>query len=161
MTNNVRLAGAALGEWDDVPGLDLLANAFETCSTASDAVEPHDLVIIRLSDGAVVADHATSQREMATAGPWGSKPLVLDVDDDGRNEAVIPTEAGLRIVDPSDDWRSVPIPGPRAVPLAARPATGQSGTVVTWLESLDDPVAGPFGSARVSRVDLDPAVDPS
>ena len=33
VTNNVRLAGAALGEWDDVPGLDLLANAFETCLT--------------------------------------------------------------------------------------------------------------------------------
>ena len=88
--------------------------------------------------------------EMATAGPWPSKPLVLDVDGDGRNEAVIATDAGLRIVDPTDDWRSVPIPGPRAVPLAARSTAGQPGTSVTWLESLDDPVAGPFGSARVT-----------
>ena len=65
---------------------------------------------------------------MAAASPWPSKPLVLDVDGDGRNEAVIATEAGLRIIDPSDGWRSVPIPGPRAVPLAARPTAGQSGT---------------------------------
>ena len=79
------------------------------------------------------------QREMAAASPWGSKPLVLDVDDDGRNEAVIATETGLRIIDPSDDWRSVPIPGPRAVPLAARSTAGEPGTSVTWLESTDDP----------------------
>ncbi len=72
---------------------------------------------------------------MATASPWASKPLVLDVDDDGRNEAVIATETGLRIIDPSDDWRSVPIPGPRAVPLAARSTAGEPGTSVTWLES--------------------------
>ena len=31
---------------------------------------------------------------------------------------------------------------------------------MTWLESLDDPVAGPFGSARVSRVDGRIQVDP-
>ena len=54
MKNNVRLAGAALGEWDDVPGIDLLANAFETCLSVPDDVEPHHLVVIRLSDGAVV-----------------------------------------------------------------------------------------------------------
>jgi hypothetical protein len=158
--NNVRLAGAALGEWDAVPGVDLLANVFETCLSASDTVEPHHLVVIRLGDGTVVADHPTPPREMLNASPWGSKPLVLDVDDDGRNEAVIATETGLRIIDPSDDWRSVPIPGPRAVPLAARSTAGELGASVTWLESLDDPVVGPFGSARVRRVDGRIQVDP-
>ena len=158
--NKVRLAGAALGEWDGRPGIDLLANAFETCPSLPDYGEPHHLVVIGLSDGAVLVDRATSNVETAAANPWPSKPLVLDVDGDGRNEAVVATETGLRIIDPSDGWRSVPIPGPRAVPLAARPMAGQSGTVVTWLESLDDPVAGPFGSARVSRVDGRIRIDP-
>ena len=151
-TNNLRLAGAALGEWDGVPGIDLLANAYETCPNLPDAGEVHHLVVLRLSDGAVVMDRPTSERAAMTANPWPTKPLVLDVDGDGRNEAVIATEAGLRIIDPSDDWRSVPIPGPRAVPLAARSVAGQPGASVTWLESLDDPVAGPVGSSRVTRV---------
>ena len=118
--NNVRLAGAALGEWDAVPGIDLLANVFETCLSASDAVRA-------ASPGRHPAERwgrRRGPRDLSAGdghrGPWGSKPLVLDVDDDGRNEAVIATETGLRIIDPSDDWRSVPIPGPRAVPLAAR-----------------------------------------
>ncbi len=152
-TNNVRLAGAALGEWDGAPGIDLLANAYETCPSVPDSGEPHHLVVIRLSDGAVVADHATPPRAMLTASPWPSKPLVLDVDGDGRNEAVIATDAGLQIVDPSDGFRSVPIPGPRAVPLAARSTPGAPGTSVTWLESTGDASPEPFGSAQVVRVD--------
>ena len=60
--NNVRLAGAALGEWDDVPGIDLLANVYETCPSLPDYGEPHHLVVIRLSDGVVLADRATSKR---------------------------------------------------------------------------------------------------
>jgi hypothetical protein len=149
--NNLRLAGAALGEWDNVPGIDLLANMYETCVSALDNVEPHHLTVIRLSDGAVVADHLTPVPEMLTASPWSSKPLVLDVDGDDRNEAVIATDAGLQIVDPSDGFRSVPIPGPRAVPLAARTSPDTPGRSVSWLESTGD-AAGRFGSARVTRV---------
>ncbi len=153
LTNHLRLAGATLGEWDGRPGLDLLANAYETCPSLPDYGEPHHLIVIRLRDGAVVVDRASSRDETATANPWGSKPLVLDVDDDGRNEAVIATEVGLRIIDPTDDWRSVPIPGPRAVPLTASSTAGKPGTSVTWLESTDDSSIDSFGSARVTRVD--------
>ena len=71
--NNVRLAGAALGEWDAVPGIDLLANVFETCLSASDDVEPHHLAVIRLSDGAVVADHATPRAGDGHRGPVGEQ----------------------------------------------------------------------------------------
>jgi len=150
--NNVRLAGAALGEWDDVPGTDLLANVFEACVSVLDNVEPHHLTVIRLSDGTVVADHLTPVSEMLGASPWPSKPLVLDVDGDDRNEAVIATDAGLQIVDPRDGFRSVPIPGRRAVPLAARSTPGVPGMSVSWLESTGD-ASPPFGTARVVRVD--------
>jgi hypothetical protein len=153
VTNKVRLAGAALGEWDDVPGIDLLANVFETCVSVLDNVEPHHLTVIRLNDGAVVADHLTPVPEMLTASPWPSKPLVLDVDGDGRNEALIATEAGLQIVDPSDGFRSVPIPGLRAVPIAARSTPGAPGMSVSWLDSTGDASHESFGTARVVRVD--------
>jgi hypothetical protein len=152
-TNNVRLAGAVLGEWDGVPGIDLLANAYETCPSVPEDGEPHHLVVIRLTDGVVVLDRPSSKEETAAATPWPSKPLVLDVDGDGRNEAVIATDAGLRIIDPADDWRSVPIVGPRAVPLAARSIADQPGTSVSWLESTGDAGAAEFGSARLVRVD--------
>ena len=71
--NNPRLAGAALGEWDNVPGIDLLANVYETCPSLPDYGEPHHLVVIRLSDGVVLVDRATSKDETASANPWPSQ----------------------------------------------------------------------------------------
>lgn len=153
LTNNLRLAGAALGEWDGRPGIDLLANTYETCPSLPDYGEPHHLVVIRLRDGAVVVDRATSPSEMATTGPWPSQPVVLDLDADGRNEALIATNSGLRIVDPADGWRSVPIAGPRAAVLAVRPSPdGRPGTSVTWVKSTDDGIADQVGVARITKV---------
>ena len=89
--------------------MDLLANAFETCPSLPDYGEPHHLVVVRLSDGAVVVDRPTTQEETAAANPWPTPPLALDLDGDGRNEAIVATDAGLRVLDPADGWRSTPL----------------------------------------------------
>ena len=157
----MRLAGAALGEWDGRPGIDLLANAYESCPSLPDYGEQHHLLVIRLNDGAVVVDRATSPEETAAANPWPSQPLVLDVDADGHNEALIATDAGLRIVDPSDGWRTSPVGGSRAVVLAATAmATGATATSVTWARATDDRTDPVLGVARVTRVDGSMEVDP-
>ena len=153
VTNNLRLAGAVLGEWDGRPGPDLLANAFETCPSLPDYGEPHHLLVIRLSDGAVVVDRATTQDEMAAANPWPSQPLAVDIDGDGRNEAVVATDAGLRLLDPADGWRSTPLTGERAVVLAPRPSTGGlPGTSLTWAATAEEAGTARIGVTRLTKV---------
>ncbi len=162
VTNALRLAGATLGEWDGRPGMDLLANMFETClADPPEFGEPHHLVVVRVSDGAVVVDRPTPPDEMAAAAPWPSQPLALDLDGDGRDEAIVATDAGLRVLDPADGWRSTPLTEEPAVAIAALPpAGGIPGASVAWASTAEEASAARIGVARLSKTGGTIAVDP-
>ena len=162
VTNNLRLGGATLGEWDGRPGIDLLANTFETCPSLPDYGEPHHLVVVRLSDGVVVVDRPTTQEEAAAANPWPNPPLALDLDGDGRNEAIVATDAGLSVLDPADGWRSTPLTEEPAVVMAALPpAGGMPGASVTWAATADEASTARIGVARLSKDGRTIAIEPS
>jgi len=148
----MRLAGAALGEWDGRPGADLLANAYESCPDFPDPGERHHLLAIRLSDGSTIVDIPTAKGDPTP--PLPSDPLVIDVDGDGRDEAIVSTDLEISIVDPTDGWRSVTIASRNVLPLVAmRSPIGPSSALVSWLRRENPPGAFELGSARITKVD--------
>jgi hypothetical protein len=148
----MRLAGAALGEWDGRPGADLLANAFEACPDVPDHGERHHLLAIRLRDGSTIVDIPAAEGDPTAHLP--SLPLVVDVDDDGRDEAIVRTGSAISIVDPTDGWRSSTIAVGNVSPLVAmRSSIGPSPAIVSWLRMYYAPGQFGVGSARITRVD--------
>ena len=122
-----RLAGAAVGEFDGQPGAELLAHAYSTCIITPDGSEPHHLVVVRLADGAVTRDD--SRLDEANWGMPLGVPLLVDVDGDGRDEAVVRDAAGLIVMDPSHDWTSSSLGVGDALALVAFDAPGR----VIWV----------------------------
>jgi len=154
----VRVAGGALGEFDGRPGVDLLTHAYEGCPDDSDVVERHHLLAIRLADLSTIVDIPTADGEALIAAPWSSPLSLIDVDDDGRDEAIMTTDMGLKIVDPVDRWRSTTFGDPGAVLLAPmRPASG--GASAVWLQRANDPASSGITTARLTRVDGSLRVD--
>ena len=146
-----RAGGAALGEWDGKPGVDLLVNAWDGCTNSpEEVVEHHHLVAIRLADGSTTADRPTSDQEMATAAPAGIQPTVVDVDGDGRNEAILATDTGFTIVDPVDRWRATAIGAASAVVIAAT-QSAVGGASVVWIQQSSDPQVAAIGTASIAR----------
>ena len=153
----VRVAGGALGEFDGRPGVDLLTHAYEGCAADSEVVERHHLIATRLADLSTIVDIPTSEGEASIGAPWSSPLDVIDVDDDGRDEAIMTTEAGFKVVDPADGWRSTTFGGPGAVLLASTRPVG--GTLAVWLQRADDPAGSGIATARLTRVDGSLRVD--
>jgi hypothetical protein len=162
-------SGAALGEWDGKPGVDLLVHAYEGCPTGSDDVQRHHLLAIRLADLSTVFDRPTSDSEAGVDNPWGSPPAVLDLDGDGRDEAIIVSDAGFKLVDPVHRWAMTPFGRSSSVLLAATPSPAGGASVVS-IDRTDDPASTGIvtahlrldgGSVRVEEVDRRPVPDAS
>ncbi len=145
---SARVAGAAFGKFDGRPGDDMLAHLYDTCGPATaEGSEPHHLVAIRLTDGAVIVDMPSSVPESSAIMP--SAPRVVDVDGDGRDEAVVRGFSEIAIIDPSDGWKRLTIDFGEVQPLAVQAgSTGAPSGVVTWLDGPDPT----FWSARIQRV---------
>jgi hypothetical protein len=155
-TGNASLGAAALGEWDGRPGIDLLARASEGCWTPGATSAPH-LLAIRLSDLSTIVDlspdnvdpPADSTTEPLQLGP----PLVVDVDADGRSEAVITRGSAVLALDPAHDWRPLVVAEGSAMPLAAFDGRrDQPSATVAWVGPVDGPGDAMFLTARIGRV---------
>ena len=147
----VRISGPAVGEFDGRPGADIVAHAYDTCGPSPDAAEPHHLVAIRLADMSLITDIPSSDEDSGAIVP--SMPIVLDVDDDGRDEAVMKDPGALVMVDPTDGWKRLTIAAGDIRPVAVRSrSTGSSPAQVTWVELSTESVAQ-ISSTRVQRVD--------
>jgi hypothetical protein len=148
--------GIALGQWDDRPGADLLANAYECGAADQLPFDAHHLLAVRLSDLSIIRDLPTSQADANIAQPSGNPPAVVDVDHDGRNEAVVATSVGSRVIDPEDDWKVTPfgtdtealVAAVNAVPKAVLP-----GAALVFLRHTGDAVRDGVAVTRLSRVD--------
>ena len=116
---HMRIGGAAFGEWDGRAGADLLAHFYATCPADPDASPEHHLRAIRLADGSTIVDLSGPEGE---SYEWGSTPLRIDVDGDGRDEAVVRGEDRLDVLDPTDGWNAADDRGgrPRADSCATR-----------------------------------------
>ena len=85
---------------------------------------------------------------------WPAVPLAVDVDDDGRHEAVVSLDGGVSILDPADGWRPLSVAEGGRVPIVAMPApSGEAGGLVVWMGSIYDPREVGVGIAPVARVD--------
>lgn len=113
----IRFAGATTGEFDGRPGIDLLVHAYETCPIQPDSGDRHHLLAIRLEDGSQIADMPSSVDDSGSIVP--SLPLVVDVDGDGRDEAIVPGPADIAILDPLDHWKRLKLADGDLPPLAA------------------------------------------
>jgi hypothetical protein len=145
-----RTAGASPGEWDGKPGVDLLVHAYEGCLNGPDAVEVHHLLAIRLADLSTIVDRPTSEAEAATDTPWGFPPVVVDVDGDGRDEAIIASDAGFKLVDPVRRWAVTPFGRSSSALMTATP-TATGGASVVWMHRNEDPASTWIVTARLVR----------
>jgi hypothetical protein len=147
-----RLGGAVLGEWDGRPGADLLAYAYDTCPPDPNGVEPKRFLATRLADFSTIVDIPAVEPE--SEGLWPSFPLSIDVDGDGRHEAVLSLGGGVSIADPADGWRLESIAGGDRTPIVAVPAPfGEAAGFVAWMGPIYDPRDVGVGIARIARVD--------
>jgi hypothetical protein len=150
---HLRIGGATFGEWDGRAGADLLAHFYATCPADPDASPEHDLRAIRLADGSTIVDLAGSDRETYE---WGSTPLRIDVDGDGRDEAVVRGEDRLDVLDPTDGWNPLMIASGDPVPIHARPAPvatgGSPGALFDWVGAIVGDASLEVGTTRVERV---------
>jgi hypothetical protein len=150
------LGAAALGEWDGRPGLDLLARAREGC-WGPDAPWPSHLLAIRLSDLSTIVDlppdavepPADSTTEPLPVGP----PLVVDVDADGRSEAVMTRGSAVLALDPAHDWRPLVVAEGGATLLAAFDGRRDPpSATVAWVGPAGGPADTGLLTARIGRV---------
>ena len=128
-----RLAGAAIGEWDGRPGADLLAYVAEgdPCTNGSSA-DPEvlsGLLALRLRDGSTIVD-LPRHSSIDPLGP----PLAFDLDDDGRDEALVRDGPSLVLLDPSRGWLATAVADEGAVPMLAAPSEGPdaNGGRIAW-----------------------------
>ena len=137
----------------DEKGADLLAHTYDNCAV-SDLGELHHLTAMRLDDGEAFADLASPDLEESHE-PLGA-PLVVDVDRDGRDEAIVRTGGDLAVVDPSQGWALTTMGVGDAIPMAVLAAP----TRVLWVSSGDS--LRPAGIAtiqrRLSGIDVPPDV---
>jgi hypothetical protein len=145
----MRLAGAALGEWDGRPGADLLVHAYETCPILPDSAERHHLLSMRLRDGSTIVDMPAAEGD--PTNHWPSLPLVVDVDGDGRDEAIVRTESTFSVVDPMNGWAATTIAEGSLAPLVAMPSPTGASALVTWAGSIVDGSDPLLWFARISR----------
>jgi hypothetical protein len=128
-----RLAGAAIGEWDGRPGADLLAYVAEgdpcTIGSTADPEELSGLLAIRLRDGSAIVERPLH----SFVDPPGL-PLALDLDDDGRDEALVRDGPSLVLLDPSRRWSAIAVAADGAAPMLAAPSEGPDahGGRIAW-----------------------------
>ena len=150
---HMRIGGAAFGEWDGRAGADLLAHFYATCPADPEASPEHHLRAIRLADGSTIVDLAGPERE---SYEWGSTPLRIDVDGDGRDEAVVRGEDRLDVLDPTDGWNPLMIASGDPVPIHARPAPvttgGPPAALFDWVGATVGDASLEVGTTRVERV---------
>ena len=130
---DLRLAGGVLGEWDGIPGGDLLAYTYGNCPAGPDSAQRLGLLALSLKDGAPTV--VISPGDPSGSLPLPGVPLAADLDGDGRDEAVIRDGDTLAIVEPAREWARTPLARNEVLPIAAidsDQATGQAG-VVAWL----------------------------
>ena len=147
---DVRLAGGVLGEWDGIPGGDLLAYTYGNCPAGPDSAQRLGVLALRLADG-------TPTVAIAPGDPTGSLPLPgvplqADLDGDGHAEAVMRDGSALTIIEPARGWTRTEIAQGDVVPLAALASStdGRPG-VVAWLErSRGDELAVSIGTVHRS-----------
>ncbi len=145
---SVRLDGPAFGEFDGRPGADMLVHAYDTCRASDDGVEPHHLVAVRLADGSIIEDMPSREEDWPLI--VASSPLVVDVDGDGRDEAVVRSPSGFALVDPTNHWGRLEIGVRMTPPLTARGGSaGSRPAIVTWVS----PVSGPGASVWSTRIE--------
>jgi hypothetical protein len=146
-------SGMALGQWDDRPGTDLIANAYE-CGAEQQVPDTHHVLALRLADLKVIKDLPTSEVDLNIAQPLSNPPAVIDVDHDGRNEALVATSVGLRVIDPEDGWRITPFGTDLQAIVAAVDGPDRiTGASLVQLHSLDEPTGAGVTVTRLTRVD--------
>ena len=145
-----RTVGAAFGEWDGKPGVDLLVHAYEGCPNETDGVEHHHLLAIRLADLSAIVDRPTPDGEASIDNPWGGPPIVLDVDGDGRDEAIIASDMGFKLVDPVHDWARTAFGRSTSALLTTARSTSGGATAV-WMQRDDDPATIGVVAGRIVR----------
>jgi hypothetical protein len=146
----VRLEGTEIGEFDGRPGADLLTNAYDSCGPSADVPDRHHLVAMRLADGSIIQDLPSSEvdsgRIIATA------PMIVDIDGDGRDEAVVRGASGFALIDPTNRWARLGIEAGEVPPLAVRGGNaGSRPALVTWVAPLAAPDAR-IWSTRIERI---------
>jgi hypothetical protein len=125
----------AIGEWDGLPGDDLLVNTLAIGDCPSGSAPVHSaLTAIRLADGSTIATAWTyddGRREIV----FGSV-LALDVDGDGRDEALVRDRDALAVLDPMHGWVSIGVGGGDPTPLFAGRATTEAPEgLLAWYEA--------------------------
>ena len=145
----VRIDGATFGEFDGRPGTDLLANVYDTCATLGDGAERHHIVAIRLANGSIIADLPSTDADSPLITP--TPPLAVDVDGDGRDEAVVRGPRGFKVIDLANQG-GLEIGPPGVPPVAVRGgAAGTSPAIVTWVDRSSPPGARVW-STRIERI---------
>lgn len=146
------VGGASFGQWDDRQGTDLLMQMSE-CVTDGSSERPH-LLGVRLADLTTFRDIATSGADLVEAAPLGNAPVVIDIDRDGRNEAVVAVSSGMEVVDPADGWRITRFADPASTLVAAssRPELGPGTSLIGLRQTFGSETAG-VSVTRLTRVD--------
>jgi hypothetical protein len=144
----VGLHGAGvLGQFDAVPGAELLAYSSRGCLPAGDFGT--NLLAIRLADGSQSTAVEGVPKYFDLALPPLPPPLLVDLDGSAPDEVIAPGEAGLAVFDPSDDWRSLILADAFSIPLVAG-ATGRAELPEVRVATLDTDSAR-LVSARLRR----------
>lgn len=136
------LAGGALGRLGG-HGQDLIAYAHTPCgATPRPAGDPLVVVDLRIGSIRIVLDGASGTGATDALGPW--LPILVDLDADGVDEAIVRQAGGVVVVDPGRDWRVEQL-ALDAIPLAVIRGPGQPNVVALYQ---------PAGIASDRMVDL-------
>ncbi|MDP9482028.1 MAG: hypothetical protein M3P84_02265, partial [Chloroflexota bacterium] len=124
------VAGGAIGRLDG-SGQDLIAYGRRPCqSTAGPGSDRLIVVDLRTGSSRPVLDRAPTAVAPAVAGgPW--MPLLVDLDGDGLDEAIVRQEGRTVLLDPARDWR-VEVLAVNAIPLAVTRTPGQPPLVALY-----------------------------
>jgi hypothetical protein len=144
-----RLAGGVIGAFDGVAGADLLAYAHWDCPIGADTPPDVGLVAVRLGDGTMIADLPVGPADADTV--LGA-PLRVDVEGDGRDEAVARGPGGgLTVLVPTAGWRREPLFGVDSLPLLAVDGS-EPNTLprVAWLVPGPGPAGGSIQQAGLT-----------
>lgn len=136
------LAGGAIGRLGG-HGQDLIAYAQTPCDTTPrPGGDPLVVVDLRYGSSRIVLDGASETGAGDALGPW--IPLLVDLDDDGVDEAIVRQARRVVVVDPGQDWRVEQL-ALDAVPLAVTRGSDQPNVVALYR---------PAGLAGDPRIDL-------
>jgi hypothetical protein len=124
-----QLGGGAMGQWDDVPGDDLLVYAASDCPPGGPAYA--GLMTLRLRDG------TQSSLSVPISGPAldNVTPLRIRLDGAPRDHVVVPVDQGLAMVDPGNGDLHIFAEEP-GIPLVAGPDPDAQGpaTRIAWFD---------------------------